>query len=277
MRRLSLLLSSSLALTHGLRVPLPATAHARAVGVPFASAAAPSFAAAQKLRGGRSFMSGAATATPAPPQEKFRKDYAPPPYQIDSLSLNFDIHEEETLVTSTLTIVTAEATLSAETPPPMELDGEDLVLRSIELNGTPLSEGSDYALTPDGLSLLKPPAGTEPFVLKTTVSIEPHKNTQLSGLYKSSGMLCTQCEAEGFRRITYFQDRPDVMATYDVRIEADKAKYPLLLANGNEVSKGDADGGRHWASFTDPFRKPSYLFACVAGDLGGIESTFTTC
>ena len=159
----------------------------------------------------------------------------------------------------------------------MELDGEDLVLRSIELNGTPLSEGSDYALTPDGLSLLKPPAGTEPFVLKTTVSIEPHKNTQLSGLYKSSGMLCTQCEAEGFRRITYFQDRPDVMATYDVRIEADKAKYPLLLANGNEVSKGDADGGRHWASFTDPFRKPSYLFACVAGDLGGIESTFTTC
>ena len=98
----------------------------------------------------------------------------------------------------------------------------------------------------------------------------------VSGLYKSSGMYVTQCEAEGFRRITYFQDRPDIMAKYTVRVEADKAKYPLLLSNGNEVGKGEAPNGRHWASFVDPFRKPSYLFALVAGDLGGIESTYTT-
>jgi len=117
---------------------------------------------------------------------------------------------------------------------------------------------------------------TCPFVLTTTVSIAPQKNTQLSGLYKSSGMYVTQCEAEGFRRITYFQDRPDVMAKYEVRVEADKSKYPLLLSNGNEVSQGEAKDGRHWASFVDPFPKPSYLFALVAGDLGGIESSFVT-
>ena len=109
------------------------------------------------------------------------------------------------------------------------------------------------------------------------VAIKPQDNTQLSGLYKSSGMYVTQCEAEGFRRITYFQDRPDVMAKYlDVRLEADKAKYPLLLSNGNELSKGELDGGRHFAEFEDPFPKPSYLFALVAGHLEGIEDTFTT-
>jgi len=214
-------------------------------------------------------MLSAATADVAS-KEKFRVDYAPAPYRIDSLSLNFDIHEEETLVTSKLTIIPAGQQTS------LDLDGEDLELRSIELDGMPLAEGTDYELTTDGLSVLHPPEGDEPFQLTTVVSIAPHKNTQLSGLYKSSGMFVTQCEAEGFRRITYFQDRPDVMATYEVRVEADASKYPLLLSNGNEVGKGDASGGRHWASFVDPFRKPSYLFALVAGDLGGIEGTFTT-
>ena len=210
--------------------------------------------------------------TAAAPQEKFRLDYTAPPYRIDRLSLDFDIHEEETFVTSTLTVRTEAGANAA----PFELDGEELTLKSIELDGKALAEGEDYTVTEDGLSVLKPPqeSGGE-FELKTVVRIEPHKNTQLSGLYKSSGMYVTQCEAEGFRRITYFQDRPDVMATYDVRLEADKDKYPLLLSNGNEVDKGDL-GTRHWASFRDPFPKPSYLFAAVAGDLGGIESSFTT-
>jgi len=159
----------------------------------------------------------------------------------------------------------------------MELDGEDLDLRAIDIDGTALAAGEGYALgAKEGLTLLSPPAGDK-FTLTTTVAIKPQENTQLSGLYKSSGNYVTQCEAEGFRRITYFQDRPDVMATYKVRVEADKAAYPLLLGNGNEVGKGDVGAGRHYAEFVDPFRKPSYLFALVAGKLEGIESTFTTC
>jgi len=201
--------------------------------------------------------------------EKFRADYAPPPYRIDKLSLNFDIHEGETIVTSTLSIVPSSSAAGT-----LELDGEDLVLESVELNGAPLSEGTDYELTADGMTLKTLPLSS--FELKTVVKIVPEKNTQLSGLYKSSGMYVTQCEAEGFRRITYFQDRPDVMATYEVRLEAAKDRYPLLLGNGNEIDKGEAADGRHWASFSDPFPKPSYLFCCVAGDLGGIEDTYVT-
>ena len=127
-----------------------------------------------------------------------------------------------------------------------------------------LVEAEDYTLTQETLTLLRPPAGAS-FTLRTTVAIKPHENLQLSGLYKSSGNFVTQCEAEGFRRITYFQDRPDVMAKYCVRVEADKAKYPLLLSNGNELTKGELEGGRHFAEFEDPFPKPSYLFALVAG------------
>lgn len=265
MRRVIRLTTLSLAMTatHGLHVgTLTARPAAAAVSLPM-------------LRGGKLAMSTATATAPvaAEPKEKFRKDYTPPPYRIDALQLDFDIHDEETLVTSRLTVVPSAG---SEAQPPFELDGEDLVLRSIELDGSPLSEGADYTLSADGLSLHKPPNGNVPFVLKTVVSIAPQKNTQLSGLYKSSGMYVTQCEAEGFRRITYFQDRPDIMAKYTVRVEADKAKYPLLLSNGNEVGKGEAPNGRHWASFVDPFRKPSYLFALVAGDLGGIESTYTT-
>jgi len=216
-------------------------------------------------------MSAMAEAAPAAPlEEKFRKDYAPPPYRIDSLKLNFDIFDDETLVTSTLNIEPAEAAAGS-----LQLDGEELALRSIEIDGKAMVEGSDYKLTKDGLVLLGLPIAA--FKLKTVVAIKPQENTALSGLYTSSGMYVTQCEAEGFRRITYFQDRPDVMAKYlDVRLEADKAKYPLLLSNGNVVGSGDGSNGRHWVSFTDPFRKPSYLFAVVAGDLGCIKSTFTT-
>lgn len=244
--------------------------HARSI---MSALAAPA-PAVNRLRGGHARALMSALAAPAPEvKEKFRKDYTPVPYRIDSLSLDFNIHEDETLVTSTLTVMPAAG---AGVDVPMDLDGEDLALRSIEIDGTPLTEGTDYALTPDGLSLLHPPHTVSSFVLKTVVAIEPQKNTQLSGLYKSGGMYVTQCEAEGFRRITYFQDRPDVMAKYECRIEADKKSYPLLLSNGNELGSGDIGDGRHWASFEDPFRKPSYLFAAVAADLGGIEDTFVT-
>ena len=265
-----LLHSSLLATARGF-VPANAAAVTRMGGLsPAATTAATYTPRLAVLRGGSALLSTATEAAPAAPQEKFRKDYTPPPYRIDSLTLNFDIHEEETLVTSTLDIEPNDDAAGT-----LDLDGEELVLRSIELDGKALSEGTDYKLTEDGITLLALP--TAAFKLTTVVAIKPQDNTQLSGLYKSSGMYVTQCEAEGFRRITYFQDRPDIMAKYlDVRIEADKAKYPLLLSNGNEIESGDAGNGRHWASFSDPFRKPSYLFAAVAGDLGGIESSFTT-
>ena len=256
MRRLSLLLSSSLALTQA-RVPLRRR-HARARR-PFAGGRA-------LLRRRRSsaraqLYDGAATPACAA-AGKFRKDYARR-HQIDSLSLNFDIHEEETLVTSTLTIVTAGDALRGDaTADGARWRGPRAAVDRAQRDAAERG----FGLRADARRPLPPQAARrhQPFVLKTTVSIEPHKNTQLSGSTRARACL-TQCEAEGFRRITYFQDRSD-----DVRIEADKA---ACSSNGNEVSKGDADGGRHWASFTDPFRKPSYLFACVAGDLGGIEST----
>jgi aminopeptidase N len=201
--------------------------------------------------------------------ERFRKDYAPLPYLVDSVSMNIDIREEQTMVTATLH-VQPQASSAGQ---PLDLDGVDLVLYSVELDGKALVRGDEFELTYDGLRLLEPPQ--KDFELKTVVAIKPELNTQLSGLYKSGGMYVSHCEAQGFRRITFFQDRPDVMAKYDVRIEAD-SKYPVLLSNGNEVGSGDAGGGRKWASFSDPFRKPSYLFAAVAGELGCIEDTFTT-
>ncbi|KAJ1456694.1 hypothetical protein M885DRAFT_517113 [Pelagophyceae sp. CCMP2097] len=202
------------------------------------------------------------------PVEKFRRDYAPTPYAIESVDLNFDIHDEETFVTSTLQIAPRVGTKGE----PLVLDGEQLRLVSIAVDGAAL-DASAFEYKSDVLTLKAPPAGA--FALTTTVAIKPQENTQLSGLYSSSGNCVTQCEAEGFRRITFFYDRPDVMAKYAVRVEADKKKYPVLLSNGNEVAKGE-EGKRHWASFEDPFLKPSYLFALVAGNLGGVESTFVT-
>jgi len=217
---------------------------------------------------------GGVVAQAPPVIEKFRKDYQLSPYRINRLSLNFDINEDVTLVSSTMN-VTPQSGASDGTA--LDLDGEDLKLISIEINGVELKEGDGYVLTEDGLSVINPPHELgESFELRTVVEILPQENTQLSGLYKSNGMYVTQCEAQGFRRITYFQDRPDVMATYDVRVEADKELYPVLLSNGNKMTKGDAENGRHWARFSDPFPKPSYLFAVVAGDLGHIEGSFKT-
>jgi len=160
------------------------------------------------------------------------------------------------------------------------LDGEDVKLLKVVLNGSELKEGGDYEVKGEKLKIsgkALSSASGEGLRLETQVEIVPEKNTQLSGLYYSGTMYCTQMEAEGFRRFTYFLDRPDVMAKYTkVRIEADKEKCPVLLSNGNVMEKGDLDDGRHFAVFQDPFPKPSYLFALVAGDLGSITDSYTT-
>ena len=153
------------------------------------------------------------------------------------------------------------------------LDGDELVLRSVTLDGETLAADA-FVATSDRLTILQPP--NRPFVLETEVELDPSANTKLMGLYRSGRAYTTQCEAEGFRRITYFPDRPDVMAVYTTRIEADKAEAPVLLANGNLVDAGDLAGtGRHFAVWHDPFPKPSYLFALVGGDLGVVEDSFT--
>jgi aminopeptidase N len=162
----------------------------------------------------------------------------------------------------------------AQAPAPLVLDGDDLKLVSLKLDGEPL-QGEHYAATPDRLAIAQPPQ--RPFRLEIETMLDPSANTKLMGLYRSGKTYCTQCEAEGFRRITYFLDRPDVMAVYTTRIEADKADAPVLLANGNPVESGDVAGsGRHFVVWHDPFPKPSYLFAMVGGRLGCVEDRFRT-
>ncbi len=154
----------------------------------------------------------------------------------------------------------------------MSLVGKNLSLESISVDGKTLAD-SKFKATPAELIINDPP---KRFILKTIVQIYPQKNTELSGLYKSGNLYCTQCEAEGFRAITYFLDRPDVLTTYTVTIHADKTKCPVLLSNGNLVAKGDSPDGRHWVKWVDPFKKPCYLFALVAGDLKHISDSFQT-
>jgi aminopeptidase N len=151
---------------------------------------------------------------------------------------------------------------------PLRLDGDELTALSVRI------DGKDAAWEMDGPDLVVPIAGNEA-VVETEVELNPTANTQLMGLYASNGMLCTQCEAEGFRRITFFPDRPDVLSRYTVRMDADAAQFPILLTNGNAVATGK-DGDRHWAEWEDPFPKPSYLFALVAGDLVANRDSFTT-
>ena len=157
---------------------------------------------------------------------------------------------------------------------PLELDGDDLTLVCVKLNGSVLDEAA-YSATPDKLVIHTPPA--EEFALEVVTQINPTANTQLMGLYLSEGIYCTQCEAEGFRRITYYYDRPDVLSVFTTRIEADKATNPILLGNGNPQETGDIDGtDRHFAVWHDPHPKPAYLFALVAGDLACISEKYTT-
>mmetsp|Transcript_31622 Transcript_31622/g.76421 ORF Transcript_31622/g.76421 Transcript_31622/m.76421 type:complete len:885 (+) Transcript_31622:104-2758(+) len=208
------------------------------------------------------------------PVEIFRKDYEPLPMVVTKLNMDFNIADRKTIVTSELTIETNKAYKGDSKDLP--LDGEEKLVKllSLSLNGKDLKEGDDFTLAPGKLVIKNPPAGS---VLKTVVEVIPEDNFKLAGLYKTGPMYCTQCEAMGFRRITYYPDRPDNMAIFEkVRLEADKKAYPILLANGNMIDSGDVDGGRHYATWTDPFPKPSYLFCCVAGDLGKIDDTYTT-
>ncbi|KAF8654024.1 hypothetical protein HU200_062167 [Digitaria exilis] len=205
------------------------------------------------------------------PKEIFLKDYKKPDYLFDKVDLQFQLGEEKTIVTSKIVVSPGvEAGISA----PLVLHGSDLKLLSIKVNGTEL-KGEEYAVDSRHLTISTPPAGV--FILEIVTEIYPQLNTSLEGLYKSTGNFCTQCEAEGFRKITYFQDRPDVMAKYTCRIEADKTLYPVLLSNGNLIEQGDLEGGKHYALWEDPFKKPSYLFALVAGQLGCREDSFVTC
>ena len=188
-----------------------------------------------------------------------REDYAPPAYWIDTVDLTFDLDPAKTRVLNRMRV-----RRNPDLPPqPLRLDGEDLNLARVLVNG----QGTSFKLDGTRLVLENLPAGPEPFELEIFTTCCPEKNTQLMGLYVSQGTFFTQCEAEGFRRITYFLDRPDVMATYTVTLRADQARYPVLLSNGNLVEQGELDDGRHWARWVDPHRKPCYLFALVAGNL----------
>ena len=213
--------------------------------------------------------------TSAAPVEIFRTDYAPLPHAVSKINMDFKINDGTTTVVSEL-FIDPNSDYSG-TSKDLVLDGDETCVKllGITLNGKDLEQGVGYILEPGKLILKDPPSGS---VLKTTVEIVPEDNTQLSGLYKSGPMYCTQCEAMGFRRITYYPDRPDNMAVYQsVRLEANKEDYPILLANGNLVDEGDLeDGKRHFAVWSDPFPKPSYLFCCVAGKMGMIKDSFTT-
>jgi aminopeptidase N len=197
------------------------------------------------------------------------KDYRPPDWLVDSVSLAFSLHPTQTKVRATLALRPNPANPAA----PLVLDGDGLSLVSLKIDGDAPAPES-YLVTPDQLAIPQPPNG--PFTLEIETLVDPSANTQLSGLYRSSATYCTQCEAEGFRRITYFPDRPDVMAVYTTRIEADRAEAPVLLSNGNPVESGELPGGRHYAIWHDPHPKPSYLFALVGGDLACVEDKFRT-
>lgn len=204
------------------------------------------------------------------PKEIFLKDYKLPDYYFDTVDLSFSLGEEKTIVCAKISVVPRVDGVAA----PLALDGSDLKLISVKINGNELKEG-DYHVDSRHLILKSPPSGN--FILETVTEILPQKNTSLEGLYKSSGNFCTQCEAEGFRKITFYQDRPDIMAKYTCRIEADKSLYPVLLSNGNLIEQGDLEGGKHFALWEDPFKKPCYLFALVAGQLESRDDTFITC
>ncbi len=196
-------------------------------------------------------------------------DYTPPPWLVDAVHLDVDIQSDGTVVTATLACVRNAAVAGR---PPLVLDGDHLETLSLAID--------DQALAADAYSVgerrLTVNAPADRFTLQTRVRIQPDRNTQLSGLYRSRDGYFTQCEAQGFRRITWFLDRPDVMARYTVTIHADKAAFPVLLANGNPAGSGDEADGRHYARWEDPFKKPCYLFALVAGKLDVLRDTYRT-
>lgn len=200
-----------------------------------------------------------------------RHDYRPPDYTVDSIELSFELGEETTLVRSRIAMRAAYDRSQGERP--LVLDGHRFMLRGLRLNGAPLAPEA-FQVSEEALVVPSVPAA---FTLEVETELRPQDNTCLEGLYRSGGMFCTQCEAQGFRSITYYPDRPDVLSIYTVTITADRGRYPVLLSNGNPVKRGELPDGRHFATWHDPFKKPSYLFALVAGDLACIEESFTTC
>jgi aminopeptidase N len=207
------------------------------------------------------------TQAPVPLPVIYRDDYRPPDWLVPAVSLDFELDAHTTRVGARLELVRNGAH-----DRPIRLEGDGLTLVSVTRDGVLLADG-EYGRDGDALIV---PATADAHVIETVVAIAPDKNTQLMGLYASGGLLCTQCEPEGFRRITFFPDRPDVLSRFDVMLHADKARYPVLLANGDPIGQGDEGQGRHWAHWVDPFPKPSYLFALVAGDLACNAERFTT-
>ena len=207
----------------------------------------------------------------ATPQTIYLKNYRVPDFLIDNTDLVFDLHKDYCRVTSALTLrrnpdsqnQTAALTLNG---------GSGLDLQRIERDGQALSQ-EQYVRTEDALIISQMP---DSCVITTEVLIKPHLNTTMMGLYKSRTLYCTQCEAEGFRNITFYLDRPDVMSEFTSKLIADRQQYPVLLSNGNAIEQGTVDDGRHYVVWHDPFKKPAYLFALVAGDLSVVEDTFTT-
>ncbi|MDC6119729.1 aminopeptidase N [Serratia rubidaea] len=199
------------------------------------------------------------------PQAKYRHDYRAPDYTITDIDLDFDLHADTTRVTA-VSKVKRQGAAGA----PLVLDGEDVTLVSLQIDGQPWEayRQQDNQLIIDGLP--------EQFTVTIVNDIHPAQNSALEGLYLSGEALCTQCEAEGFRHITYYLDRPDVLARFTTRITADKQRYPFLLSNGNRIAEGELDDGRHWVQWQDPFPKPSYLFALVAGDFDVLRDSFVT-
>jgi aminopeptidase N len=201
----------------------------------------------------------------------FLADYAVPPFLVDYVNLNFDLSASHAMVKTFMALRRNPASQNQNAP--LFLHGVDLALQTLKMDGEALPQHA-FRVDTKGLSILHTP---DAFLLEVTVRIHPQENTALEGLYRSGGMFCTQCEAEGFRRITFFPDRPDVMTMFTTTIVADKKLYPVLLSNGNLVKSEDLDDGLHQAVWHDPFPKPSYLFALVAGDIVCEEDSFITC
>ncbi|WBA19077.1 MULTISPECIES: aminopeptidase N [Salinivibrio] len=199
------------------------------------------------------------------PTAKYRDDYRAPDFTITDINLEFDLHPNNTLVTAVSQVkrLNNDAT-------DLELDGDALTLVRLDINGDPWTAYSEEA----GKLIIRDVP--EAFTLTVQTQLDPENNTALEGLYISGGAYCTQCEAEGFRRITYYLDRPDVLARFTTKVIADKANYPYLLSNGNKIASGELEGGRHWVEWHDPYAKPSYLFALVGGDFDVLRDTFVT-
>ncbi|MEP6567222.1 MAG: M1 family aminopeptidase, partial [Mesorhizobium sp.] len=199
------------------------------------------------------------------------EDYRPNDYLIPETNLTFRLSPDATRVIAVLTIERRDGVAASV---PLVLDGDGLTLIRVAIDGHELAP-ADFLATPDQLTIIRPPAAAR-FQLLIETELAPARNEALMGLYRSSTVYCTQCEAEGFRRITYFLDRPDVLSVYTVRIEAKRNEAPLLLSNGNPAESGALADGWHYAVWHDPFPKPSYLFALVAGALGKLADSFVT-